>query len=82
MSEALEQRTVVEWCELRRVPCFHIPNGGSRNKAEAANLKRQGVMAGVPDLCVPVARCGYRGIEATTRDCCYDMRKHPEKYAK
>lgn len=62
MSEALEQRTVVEWCELRRVPYFHVPNGGSRNKAEAANLKRQGVRPGVPDLCVPVARCGYHGL--------------------
>lgn len=62
MSEALEQRTVVEYCDARRIPCFHVPNGGSRNKAEAANLKRQGVKAGVPDLCVPVARCGYHGL--------------------
>lgn len=62
MSEAQEQRAVVEYCDARRIPCFHIPNGGSRNKAEAANLKRQGVKAGVPDLCIPVARCGYHGL--------------------
>ena len=41
---------------------YHIPNGGSRNKIEAANLKRQGVRAGVPDLCLPVARGEYHGI--------------------
>ena len=35
---------------------FRIPNGGSRHPAEAARLKAQGVKAGVPDLCIPVAR--------------------------
>ena len=29
---------------------FAVPNGGSRHKLEAANLKRQGVRAGVSDL--------------------------------
>lgn len=62
MSEALEQRAVVEYCDAKGIPCFHIPNGGSRNKAEAANLKRQGVKAGVPDLFLPVARCGCHGL--------------------
>lgn len=31
---------------------FHIPMGGSRDAREAANLKTQGALAGVPDLCV------------------------------
>lgn len=31
---------------------FHIPNGGSRNVREAVNLKKDGVKAGVADLCV------------------------------
>lgn len=62
MSEAQEQRAVVEWCDWQKVPIFHIPNGGSRNVAEAANLKRQGVKAGVPDLCVPLARGKYHGL--------------------
>ncbi len=62
MSEAEEQRAVVEWCDLRKVPVFHIPNGGFRNGREAANLKRQGVRAGVPDLCVPVARGGFHSL--------------------
>ena len=29
---------------------FHPPNGGKRNKAEAAKFKRMGVLAGVPDI--------------------------------
>lgn len=29
---------------------------------EAANLKRQGVKAGVPDLCLPVTRGRYHGL--------------------
>ena len=62
MSEALEQRAVVEYCDLKKIPVFHIPNGGYRNKAEAAHLKAQGVRPGVPDLCVPVARYGYHGL--------------------
>lgn len=62
MSEADEQRAVVEYCDLRRIPCFHVPNGGSRNKAEAARLKLQGVKAGVPDLVIPVARGGYHSL--------------------
>jgi hypothetical protein len=29
---------------------FAVPNGGHRHKATAAKLKREGVVAGVPDL--------------------------------
>lgn len=32
--------------------CFAIPNGGWRNSFEAANLRREGVLAGVSDLMV------------------------------
>ena len=60
--EALEQIVVVQYCMYKDIPIFAIPNGGSRNKVEAANLKRQGVKAGVPDLCVPVALHGYHGL--------------------
>ena len=45
---------------------WHTPNGGSRNKIEAAKLKRQGVTAGVADWLIL-----YRGrlycIELKTR---------------
>lgn len=61
-QEAIEQSKVIQYCALRRLPVYHVPNGGSRNKLEAANLKRQGVKAGVPDLCFPAARHGYHGM--------------------
>lgn len=67
-SEKTEQETVIQWCgwqqgkypELKLI--YHVPNGGSRNTVEAANLKRQGVKAGVPDLCLPVPKNGYHGL--------------------
>lgn len=61
-SEAQEQIAVIDYCKYNGIPIYHIPNGGSRNKIEAANLKRQGVRAGVPDLCVPIAQRGYHGL--------------------
>lgn len=48
------------WPELRLL--YHIPNGGSRHRLEAAHLKQQGVRAGVPDICLPVARGGCHGL--------------------
>ena len=61
-SEAMEQVSLIDWCEFKHIPIFHIPNGGSRNVKAAKNLKRQGVKAGVPDLFVPVARRGCHGL--------------------
>lgn len=66
--EAAEQSTLIDWsmhCHGKHPELdllFHIPNGGSRNKREAANLKRQGVKSGVPDLFLPVPRGGYHGL--------------------
>lgn len=67
-TEAEEQTALFEWTELQsgRFPevrlLYHVPNGGSRNKTEAARLRAQGVKAGVPDLCLPVARGGKHGL--------------------
>lgn len=66
--EGEEQAALFDWAYLQRNTypeldlLFHIPNGGSRNRLEAANLKRQGVKAGVPDLCLPVSRGGFHGL--------------------
>ena len=48
------------WPELKLLHA--IPNGGTRSKAEAARLKAEGVKAGVSDLFLPVARCGFHGL--------------------
>lgn len=66
--EANEQEILFRWAQLVRCTypeldlLYHIPNGGSRNELEAASLKRQGVKAGVPDLCLPVARGMHHGL--------------------
>lgn len=50
--EANEQEALFRWAAFvrGRFPeidlLYHVPNGGSRNRLEAANLKRQGVKAG------------------------------------
>ena len=67
-SEDTEQINVIAWArwnerlhpELRML--YHIPNGGSRNKAEAVKLKQMGVLAGVPDLHLPVPKGIYNGL--------------------
>ncbi|CAI3224653.1 VRR-NUC domain-containing protein [Clostridium neonatale] len=68
MSEAQEQAALFQWAMLARQKypqlelLYHIPNGGRREKKEAVALKRQGVKAGVPDICLPVAVGEYHGL--------------------
>ena len=67
-TEGEEQATLFSWArmmdgkypELRML--FHIPNGGSRGKVEAARFKAEGVKAGVPDMFLPVARGPWHGL--------------------
>jgi hypothetical protein len=67
-TESAEQAKLVEWADLNRgqypeLSLLHaIPNGGYRNITTATRLKAEGVRAGVPDLCLPVARGGYYGL--------------------
>ncbi len=66
--ESEEQAALIQWAGLQqgKYPelklLYHIPNGGSRHKAEAQRLKAEGVKAGVPDLCLPVARGQWHGL--------------------
>lgn len=67
-SEDTEQINVASWAAWneRQYPelkwLHHIPNGGSRNKAEAVKLKQMGVKAGVSDLCLPYPKGIYHGL--------------------
>ena len=67
-SEDTEQINVMSWANwnINRHPelkwLFHVPNGGSRNKAEAIKFKQMGVKAGVSDLCLPYPRGVYNGL--------------------
>lgn len=60
--ESMEQRAVVSYCHLRKIPIFAIPNGGKRNRQEAYFMKLEGTSAGVPDLCIPVPNKKYHGL--------------------
>jgi len=51
---------VQRWPELELLHA--IPNGGDRHPAVAAKLKAEGVKAGVPDICLPVARGRHHGL--------------------
>ena len=70
ISEFKHQCNVIKWSMQPLIrekwPCLkllhHVPNGGSRDKIEAANLKRTGVKSGVPDLCLPVPKGQYSGL--------------------
>lgn len=61
-TESVEQQCLFRWAAFQsgRFPelalLYHVPNGGSRKKAEAGRFRAEGVKAGVPDLCLPVAR--------------------------
>lgn len=41
---------------------FAVPNGGSRNKIEAKNMKCQGVKRGVADVILQIPKKGYASL--------------------
>jgi len=75
-SEDEEQIMLFAWAawRMRTMPelnwLYHIPNGGSRNRAEAGKLRAMGVRQGVPDVALDVARGEWHGlrIELKRRD--------------
>jgi len=61
-KERQEQIMLVQYLKARKIPHYAIPNGGSRNKIEAARMKAEGISAGVPDICIPVPNKHYHGL--------------------
>ena len=65
--EHREQVALFTWATYARVEhaeldlLFAVPNGGHRHGTVAAKLRAEGVRPGVPDVCLPVARCGKGG---------------------
>lgn len=66
--EDQEQIALFEWANLMAIKypelrlLYHIPNEGRRSAREGARLKAMGLKAGVPDLCLPVARGGFHAL--------------------
>lgn len=61
-AETKEQIIAAIWLDKENIPYYHVPNGGRRDAREGAKFKRMGVKAGVPDICIPIARKGYHGL--------------------
>lgn len=67
-GEDTEQIKVIYWAERNKhvYPelrwLHHIPNGGTRDSAEAIKLKNMGVKRGVSDLCLPFPHGRYHGL--------------------
>ena len=65
-GEAKLQSECIKWFRLaypsRARSLFAIPNGGSRNILEAYNLKRQGVLPGVPDMFLAIPKGTAAGM--------------------
>lgn len=82
-TEAQHQSSLFKWTQAIRQQypklklLYHIPNGGKRDKIEAAHLKQQGVKKGVPDLHLPVARGKYHSLYIEMKD--EDGRVSPEQ---
>jgi len=68
MDEHLHQTMLFRWAEAAVVVLpelglmYAVPNGGKRDPVTAAKLKQEGVKAGVPDICLPVPRCGWAAL--------------------
>ena len=66
--ESEEQQSLFQWAKLSQsehpeLSLMHsIPNGGKRNIREAARLKKEGALAGVSDIFLPVPRGNYHGL--------------------
>lgn len=63
-SEHEHQIEFVSWFK-RNYPdriIFAIPNGGKRGKLTAFKLSMEGVLKGVPDICIPAMRGGFGGL--------------------
>ena len=66
--EAEHQKVVIEWCEWEKnnhpelEMIAHVPNEGKRSKRTGAELKRQGMKKGFPDLQLLVPNKQYAGL--------------------
>lgn len=67
-EEDNQQAIVVAWARSWQRFCpdlallYHPANGGKRGLLEAVRLKQAGVLAGIPDIHLPIARQGFHGL--------------------
>ena len=61
-TEKAEQEAVVAYCNIKNIPCVHIPNEGKRSARYGAELKRLGMRRGFPDLFFPIPNKAFHGL--------------------
>ena len=63
-NESTIQSNCVRWFRYQypQYTLFAIPNGGNRNAITGAIMKKEGVLAGVADLFLMVAKGDYHGL--------------------
>jgi hypothetical protein len=67
-KEDSEQAMLFNWAKMARGKypeldlMYAIPNGGYRSIKTAKLMKATGVKAGIPDICLPVARHGFHAL--------------------
>lgn len=86
LSEYQESCELAIWLDRRKVLYTHVPNGGLRNRREAANFKRMGVKAGVPDYLIftspnAIEAIDVDGVRRQVRGVAVEL-KSTAKYAK
>lgn len=66
LTEHQEQCLLIQWFKIAypnyNKCLFAIPNGGVRNIGTAVKLKKEGVVAGVPDLFLMIPKAGWHGM--------------------
>lgn len=63
-SEHALQVECLRWLRMAHpnVLCYAIPNGAYTTKTTARKLVAEGVVHGIPDLCIPIAKNGYNAL--------------------
>lgn len=60
-TEHQEQVKFVSWMRKNGIRHYAIPNGSHKSMHEALKFKAEGLVSGVPDICVPIASGSYHG---------------------
>ncbi len=63
-SEHALQVECLRWLRYQHpdVLCYAIPNGAYTTKTTARKLVAEGVVHGIPDLCIPIPRNGFASL--------------------
>ena len=61
-TEHQEQVEVVKYLRRNKILHYAVPNGANKSRTAQRQFSAEGLMAGVPDLCIPVSNKYYHGL--------------------